>query len=95
MTTEAYTDDSNTTVLPMSMTVSYDGQEVQLKPMSTEEMQEFIDLVDHTMRVTEHEYEIQQIVEEEAEAYFTGRQTLDKTIEVMQDRATKYVNENR
>ena len=63
--------------------------------MSTEEMQEFIDLVDHTMRVTEHEYEIQQIVEEEAEAYFTGRQTLDKTIEVMQDRATKYVNENR
>ena len=42
-----------------------------------------------------HEIQLQALVEEEIKVYFAGQQTLDKTIEIIQDRATKYVNENR
>ena len=96
MVTEAYTDASNHTILPMNLMISYDGQkEVQLEPMSEEQMQRFVDLVNETSRATTHEYSLQAIVEEEAKAYLEGQQTLDKTIAVIQDRTTKYVNENR
>lgn len=95
MITEAYTDETNMTILPMDLTVDYDGQEVQLKPMDEHQMQQFVDLVNNTNRVTMHEFELQQIVEDEAEMYFEGQQSLDKTIQVIQDRVTKYVNENR
>ena len=96
MTTEAFTDASNNTVLPMSLTMSYDGQkEVQLKPMNEEQMQKFVDLINQTTHIVTHEIQLQAIVEEEIKVYFAGQQTLDKTIEIIQDRATKYVNENR
>lgn len=96
MTTEVFTDASNNTVLPMSLTMSYDGQkEVQLKPMNEEQMQRFVDLINQTTHVVTHEIQLQAIVEEEIKVYFAGQQTLDKTIEIIQDRATKYVNENR
>lgn len=95
MTTEPFTDEFNASVVPMDLIMSYDSQEIPLEPMSEQEMERFVELINDSSQVISHEGEIQAIVEEEAQAYFEGTRSLDKTIDIIQDRCTKYVNENR
>ena len=73
----------------------YDDFEWDLRPLTSEEAEQYVELVNHVTQTEYYETQIMAIVEKEAKAYFAGQQTLDKTIEVIQDRVTKYVNENR
>lgn len=95
MIEKPYTDPFNRLVDPLNTSIGFDSLEVPLKPLSEEQMNEFVQLVERTAGTQNIDVEMKRLVLEEAEAYFAGQQTLDKTIEVIQDRATKYVNENR
>ena len=69
--------------------------EISVTPLTLDEEKQFRNLVSQTHLTGYYEETVMGIVEEESSNYFYGQQSLDKTIQVIQDRVTKYVNENR
>ncbi len=95
MIVKPYTDEYNRLVDPLDTSVGFDSLEIELKPLTGEQMNEFVQLVERTTSTRNVDIEIEKLVLEEVDSFFADQQTLDKTIEVIQDRTTKYVNENR
>lgn len=93
--TQDYVDQLGNVVESLQYKWWYDDFEWDLRPLTSEEAEQYVELVNHVTQTEYYETQIMAIVEGEAKAYFAGQQTLDKTIEVIQDRAAKYVNENR
>lgn len=67
----------------------------EMYPMTTEQEKIFRDIVTGTTQKKQTDEQINQIILEEAEAYFTGEKSLDETVELIQNRIETYVNEQR
>ena len=71
------------------------GEEIVLEPFTQEEVDaicEFIYTVDRTAYYNE---DIQNIITEEAEAFFSGQKSVQDVVDIIQSRAQVFVNENR
>ncbi len=72
------------------------GPELHLmRPLTEEESQRHRDLVNHTTLLYWPDDELSDIVWDSLGPYFAGDWTLDHTIDIIQSRATLYVNEQR
>ncbi len=72
------------------------GPEVRMmRPLTEEESQRHRDLVNHTTLLYWPDDELSGIVWDSLGPYFAGDWTLDHTIDIIQSRATLYVNEQR
>ncbi len=72
------------------------GPELHLmRPLTEEESQRHRDLVNHTTLLYWPDDELSGIVWDSLGPYFAGDWTLDHTIDIIQSRATLYVNEQR
>ena len=72
------------------------GPELHLmRPLTEEESQRHRDLVNHTTLLYWPDDELSNIVWDSLGPYFAGDWTLDHTIDIIQSRATLYVNEQR
>ena len=69
--------------------------EVTIGPLSKEEEQLYRDLVNNTVKVAGSNTAISDIIIEEAKNYFGGQKSVDETAQIIQNRVTTYVNENR
>lgn len=94
MATEPYTDEFGKEIQPLSETFGGDLS-MELKPFSQEEIDLYIDLINHTKKIQEENDFVIEIIEEEVKAYFAGDKTVDETAEIIQNRVHTYVNENR
>lgn len=93
--TKAYKDDYGNDIQPYENSWGWDDLEVQLGPMSADEEQMYRDLINNTTKAVSSDQEIMDIITEEAKNYFNGQKSLDETADIIQNRVTTYVNENR
>lgn len=95
MTTETYTDEFGNVVEPLNHSWNWGGVEMQYAPVSQEDVDVFVDLINNTTKVQSYDDEIMNIVYEEAQVYFAGDRKLDETVQIIQERVETYVNEQR
>ncbi len=94
-TTETYTDEFGQEITPVDSGYSYDDWEVEVGPNTQEEVELFTDLINSTHRVGGYDNKIMEIIQEEAKAYFAGDKSVDEVVDIIQNRVSTYVNENR
>ena len=76
--------------------MSFDGSTtIDMKPLTEEECDAYRDYVASASGRSEYDGSIQEIVEEEAEAYFNGDKSADEVADIIQNRVTTYINENK
>ena len=95
MTAKTYTDEFGNVVEPLNDTWNWGSVELHYKPVSQEEVNAFVDLIDNTTKVVYNDDEITDIVFEEAQAYFEEDRSLEETIKIIQKRVETYVNEQK
>ncbi|MCI8509865.1 MAG: extracellular solute-binding protein [Lachnospiraceae bacterium] len=95
MTTETYTDELGQEVTPIKSSIDWGDIVVDIAPADQEEINMFMDLINHTKRVYHHNAIVNSIIQEEAAYYFAGEKNLDDTVKIIQNRVETYVNEKR
>lgn len=95
MTTEPYTDEFGREIEPLEGTWLWGSVEMEQKPVSQEEVDVFVNLIENTKTCGSCDEEMLNIILEESQAYFSGRKKLDKTAKIIQKRITTYINEQR
>lgn len=93
--TEAYTDEYGNEIQPLDSTWGYDDIEVQIKPLTEEQVQKLREVIASVDHLYKYHDEINTIVMEESGAYFSGQKTAKEVAGIIQNRVSTYVNENR
>lgn len=94
-TKEKYTDEFGNEVMPYDSSWGYDDLEVKIGPSSEEEVEMLKNLINNTTKVACYNYDLITIIVDEAKAYFNGDKSIEDTMNIIQNRMTTYVNENR
>lgn len=94
-TTEAYTDELGQEVEPASGLWWWNDIEVDRRPLTHEEADGYINLVNNTNKRTSYDSSVDEIIKEEVKPYFAGEKSLDETVSIIQNRIQTYVSENR
>lgn len=94
-TTKKYTDELGNEIEPLQFGYGWDDLNIDIGPLSEEQAQKYIDLINSTTKTSDYNTEITNIITEEAKAYFAGQKGLDETADIIQNRVKTYVNENR
>lgn len=87
-------DSSRDLKYPSRKMALFAGPTLELRPATEEEVQRYEDFLNSVEKIYLFDNEVYQIVEEAAGAYFAEDKTLDETVDLIQRRATLYVNEN-
>lgn len=97
MATEPYEDVYGNWIEPVETNIwsTESGAVRKTGPASQEEVNILLDLVERTRKRATLDSEAASIIIEEAQAYFNGDKSLDKTAEIIQKRMSTYVNEQR
>lgn len=93
-TTEEYVDEDGETIRPLDETSGWNDLEVKIKPASEEDVQMLKELIKKSKVVSNND-EITTMLEEEINNYFEGTKSLDDIVKIIQDKLSKYVNENK
>ena len=67
---------------------------VKMKPLSQDDVQKIYDYVVSIKTLNNGNYEVENIIKEEASAFFSGQKTAEEVAELIQNRVTTYLNEN-
>lgn len=71
------------------------GEDVLLDPLTQEQVDQLVDVITTTEKQSYYNEDIQNIITEEAEAYFSGQKSVEEVVQIIQSRAQIYVDENR
>ena len=71
------------------------GEEIILEPFTQEEVDQICQFIYTVNRTAYYNEEIQNIITEEAEAFFTGQKSVQEVVGIIQSRAQVYVYENQ
>lgn len=71
------------------------GCSINLGPLSQEQVDAYVNLVKRTRKVGCFDDAVTEILLEEAQDYFSGKNSLDEAVEYTQNRVNTYVNEKR
>ena len=71
------------------------GKSIQLGPLSQEQADVYVNLVQRTKKVGYFDDDITDILLEEAQSYFSGKNSLEDAVRYTQNRVNTYVNEKR
>lgn len=97
--TEPYTDEDGNKVEPNNSTYSYGDEngeyEVKISPAKDDEIQMIRDMIKNANGVYSYSSTTAEMVGEDVTAYFEGKKSLDETVKIIQDKMSKYVNENK
>ena len=94
-TTEEYDDEFGNHIYPTEGSWGWDDLIVEVKPVSNEEIEFFNTTINRISGIWEYDDSLNTIIEEEAKAYFAGEKSVDEVCEIIQNRATTYVQENK
>ncbi len=82
-------------IFPIEGSSGWEDFEVKLHPLNDEQVDRFKKIIDSADGVMEIDYNLTDIVLEEAEAYFKGDKSVDEVTGIIQNRVGTYVNENK
>ncbi len=71
------------------------GQEIELEPLTDEEIAEFKEFILSVNKLTTEITDIIEIITEEAAPYFEGQKTAEEVVKIIQSRVTIYLNEKQ
>lgn len=71
------------------------GEEIILEPFTQEEVDAICDFIYTVNRTAYYNEDINNIITEEAEAFFSGQKSVQEVVDIIQSRAQVFVNENR
>lgn len=69
--------------------------EIEMKPLEQKDIDKYTDAIDSVTKSFQYDEEINNIVSEEAEAFFNGQKNLDDVASMIQSRVSLYVNEQK
>ena len=94
-TTKEYTDEFGNNIRPVEGSYGFADVTVEIKPISDEERQQYVDMVNKVSNVWEYDKSLMDIVSEESKYYFNGDKSLDEVCSTIQNRAQTYINESK
>ena len=68
--------------------------EVPVEPLTKEESGKVLDYIKSLNTICTYNEDLNNIITEETESYFSGQKSVDEVVEVIQSRAKIYVSEN-
>lgn len=71
------------------------GNEVKINPLTAQEAEQMVNYVKSINKTWNYNYEVNDIISEEAAAFFEGQKTVDEVVSIIQSRVQIYVDENR
>ena len=75
--------------------IDVDYVDPYLTPLTREQADEIMRLITTTTSVARYDNDMNDIIKEELEPYFSGQQSLDDTVKHIQNRVSIYINEKR
>jgi ABC-type glycerol-3-phosphate transport system substrate-binding protein len=94
-TTEEYVDDYGNTITPLDSSWGYDDLDVEIGPLSDEQVQMVRDVIANVDHLYQYNDDVMSIISDEAGAFFSGQKTSKEVADIIQNRVSTYVNENR
>lgn len=70
-------------------------QQFVVEPNTDEDNERIINYIKSVNTVYDYDTDLFSIIDEEVQAYFSGQKTVDEVVDIIQNRATTYVSENR
>ena len=93
--TEEYEDEFGNHVYPTEGSWGWDDLIVEIEPANDEQIAYFNSIIDRISGIWSYDSSLNDIIEEEAKAYFSGDKTVDEVCDIIQNRATTYIQENK
>ena len=94
-TKKPYYEDENGNKVEYDDTTYIDGVEIVIDPMTQQEADEFLEQIYTFRQMYRFDEALNEIIEEEAAAYFSGQKSAKDVAGVIQSRVQIYVNETR
>ena len=95
MTEESYINDLGIEVEPRDLHCQIGEQNMEFGPLTQQQADAYVELVKRTNKLGAYYDEITEILLEEAQSYFSGKNSLDETIEYTQNRVNTYIKEKQ
>ena len=93
MAEEDYTNEMGRKIFANHYTADIDGMPYEVAPLTKEQAEQYVDMVNRAVKPAEWDNHIMEIVMEEAAAYFAGDKSVDDVVDVIQKRVGIYVSE--
>lgn len=68
---------------------------IEEKPYTDYDISTYTKAVENASGLWSSDYKVEDIIVEEAEAYFAGDKTVDEVVKIIENRVNTYINENR
>jgi len=95
MATKKYTDENGEVVYPRESTYTYGDVEIKLGPATEDEVRTLDELIKNSSGMFNYNNSITMMLQEDIIEYLDGKKGLDETVKIIQDKMSKYVNENK
>ncbi|MBE5937550.1 MAG: extracellular solute-binding protein [Lachnospiraceae bacterium] len=95
MATKKYTDENGEEVYPRESTYTYGDVEIKLGPATEDEVRTLDELIKNSSGMFNYNNSITMMLQEDIIEYLDGKKGLDETVKIIQDKMSKYVNENK
>ncbi len=92
--TEDYVDEFGNEIYPYRMGTGFNGFNLDVGPLTAEQAEKFRKLIENTVKVVDYDYEVYNIIIEEADAFFMNAKSAEEVAEIINNRVETYINEN-
>lgn len=93
--TEKYTDEYGNEMEPYQSSWGYDDLDVEIGPLSADEVDKLREVIASVDHLYVYNDDVMNIITEETGAYFSGQKSAKDVADIVQNRVSNYVNENR
>ena len=93
--TEKYTDEYGNEIEPYQSSWGYDDLDVEIGPLSEEQVNKLREVIASVDHLYVYNDDIMTIIADETGAYFSGQKSAKDVADIVQNRVSNYVNENR
>lgn len=94
-TTKKYKDEQGNEVEPRNSTYGYEDFEIKLTPATDDEIETLRELIKSSKGIGRSMDSVSDMIYEDVSKYFDGSKTLDEVVKILQDKMSKYINENK
>ena len=93
--TEKYTDEYGNEIEPYQSSWGYDDLDVEIGPLSEEQVNKLREVIASVDHLYVYNDDVMTIISDETGAYFSGQKSAKEVADIVQNRVSNYVNENR
>lgn len=93
--TEKYTDEYGNEIEPYQSSWGYDDLDVEIGPLSEDQVNKLREVIASVDHLYVYNDDIMTIIADETGAYFSGQKSAKDVADIVQNRVSNYVNENR